>query len=159
VQVLYAELHPVFGYDSINLHVLEREGWYHSMVIDRGVLQDVRRRQLAESFFAECYRDPVPRVVEPPAAATHQHGRGPGFATRPQLMIWVPVMHGGHAVGSVSYQLFSRRAVSDDEMALLEAVHEHLGVFVSNAYLNELTRNQAVSLSALNAIGRALSAT
>ncbi|HSR24411.1 MAG TPA: hypothetical protein VLW53_12725, partial [Candidatus Eisenbacteria bacterium] len=42
VQVLYAELHPVFGYDSINLQVLEREGWYHSLAIDRGVLQDVR---------------------------------------------------------------------------------------------------------------------
>src|SRR5579859_6569720 len=55
VQVLYAELRHVFGYDSINLQVLEREGWYHSLAIDRGVLQDVRRRPLVESLFADCY--------------------------------------------------------------------------------------------------------
>jgi PAS domain S-box-containing protein len=158
VQVLYAELHPVFGYDSINLQVLEREGWYHSLAIDRGVLQDVRRRLLVESFFADCYRDPIVRVVEPPADAAHLRGRGPGVARRPRMLIWVPVLHGGRPVGSVSYQLYGRREVSAEEMALLEAVHEHLGVFVSNAYLNELTRNQAVSLGALNAIARALSA-
>src|SRR5215831_8572897 len=159
VQVLYAELHHVFGYDSINLQVLEREGWYHSLAIDRGVLQDVRRRLLVESFFADCYREPVARVVEPPAAATHLRGRGPGIARRPRVLIWVPVMHGGRPVGSVSYQLYNRRAISPEEVALLEAVHAHLGVLVSNAYLNELTRNQAVSLGALNAIAGALSAT
>jgi PAS domain S-box-containing protein len=159
VQVLYAELHPVFGYDSINLQVLEREGWYHSLAIDRGVLQDVRRRLLVESFFADAYRNPVSRVVEPPAAAAHMRGRGPGVAKRPRVVVWVPVMHAGRPVGSVSYQLFARREISEEELALLEAVHEHLGVFVSNAYLNELTRNQAVSLGALNAIARALSAT
>src|SRR6266511_2672534 len=76
VQVLYAELHPEFGYDSINLQVLEREGWYHSLAIDHGVLQDVRRRQLVESFFADCYPEPRARVLHPPAAATQLRGRG-----------------------------------------------------------------------------------
>src|SRR5215467_9458855 len=159
VQVLYAELRPTFGYDSIDLQVLEREGWYHSLAIDRGVLQDVRRRLLVESFFADCYREPRARVLEPPADATHQRGRGPGVSRRPRTLIWVPVVHGGRPVGSVSYQIFLRREVPPDELALLEAVHAHLGPLVSNAYLNELTRNQAVSLGALNAIARALSAT
>src|SRR5215471_13307242 len=159
VQVLYGELRPAFGYDSINLQVLEREGWYHSLAIDRGVLQDVRRRLLVESFFADCYREPRARVLEPPADATHQRGRAPGVSKRPRTLIWVPVVHGGRPVGSVSYQIFLRREIPPDELALLEAVHAHLGPLVSNAYLNELTRNQAVSLGALNAIARALSAT
>jgi signal transduction histidine kinase/GAF domain-containing protein len=159
VQVLYADLHPVFGYDSVNLQVLEREGWYHSLAIDRGVLQDVRRRLLAESFFADCYQEPRPRVVEPPTDAPRPRGRGPGVSKRPRTLIWVPVLHGGRPVGSVSYQLFARRRITPEEVALLEAVHAHLGPLVSNAYLNELTRNQAVSLGALNAIARALSAT
>src|SRR5690348_8360643 len=38
VQVLYRGLNPLFGYDVINLHVLEREGWYHSLPVDSGVL-------------------------------------------------------------------------------------------------------------------------
>ena len=159
VQVLYSELQQAFGYDSINLQVLEREGWYHSLAIDRGVLQDVRRRLLVESLFADYYRDPRPRVLEPPAAAAHLRGRGPGLARRPRTLIWVPVLHGGRPVGSVSYQLYARREVPPEEVALLEGVHAHLGPLVSNAYLNELTRNQAVSLGALNAIARALSAT
>jgi PAS domain S-box-containing protein len=159
VQVLYAELRQEFGYDSINLQVLEREGWYHSLAIDRGVLQDVRRRLLVESFFADCYREPRPRVLEPPAAATHLRGRGPGVSRRPRTLIWVPVLHAGRPVGSVSYQLFARREIPPEEVALLEAVHAHLGPLLSNAYLNELTRNQALSLGALNAIARALSAT
>jgi GAF domain-containing protein len=159
VQVLYAELRPAFGYDSINLQVLEREGWYHSLAIDRGVLQDVRRRLLVESFFADCYRDPFARVLEPPVDATQLRGREPGVSRRPRTLVWAPVLHGGRLVGSVSYQLFARREVPPDEIALLEAVHTHLGPLISNAYLNELTRNQAVSLGALNAIARALSAT
>src|SRR5215472_10980447 len=111
VQVLYGELHQALGYDSINLQVLEREGWYHSLAIDRGVLQDVRRRLLVESFFADCYREPRPRVLEPPAAAAHLRGRGPGVSRRPRTLIWVPVVHGGRPVGSVSYQLFGRREI------------------------------------------------
>src|SRR5437879_3580520 len=95
VQVLYAELHAVYGYDSINLQVLEREGWYHSLAIDSGVLQDVRRRLVVESMFADFYRDPVTRVLEPPAAAAHLRGRGPGLARRPRILVWVPVLHRG----------------------------------------------------------------
>src|SRR5215470_10112148 len=95
VQVLYAELRPVFGYDSINLQVLEREGWYHSLAIDRGVLQDVRRRLVVESFFADCYRDPKARVLEPPADAMQLRGRGPGVSRRPRTLVWVPVLHAG----------------------------------------------------------------
>src|SRR5437879_5269011 len=57
-QVLYAELHAVFGYYVVNLHILEREGWYHSLPVDHGVLQDVRRRRLAESTFAPYYGQP-----------------------------------------------------------------------------------------------------
>lgn len=161
VQVLYAELHGVFGYDSINLHVLEREGWYHSLAIDRGVLQDVRRRRLAESFFVEYYRDLRTHIIMPPPATAplQMIGRGPGVAKRPRTLIWVPIVHGDRPVGSVSYQLFSKRDVPPDEIAVLERVHHGLGVLVTNAYLNELTRNQAVSLGALNAIARALSAT
>ena len=49
VQLLYSELHPVFGYDPINLQVLEREGWYQHLAIDHGLLQDVGRRRLSES--------------------------------------------------------------------------------------------------------------
>src|SRR5215831_18799154 len=120
VQVLYAELHHVFGYDSINLQVLEREGWYHSLAIDRGVLRDVRRRLLVESFFADCYREPRSRVVETSAEAAHLHGRGPGVSKRPRTLVWVPVLHGGRPVGSVSYQLFARREIPPEEVALLE---------------------------------------
>ncbi|HEY4028145.1 MAG TPA: GAF domain-containing protein [Candidatus Dormibacteraeota bacterium] len=159
VQVLYAELHPVFGYDVVNLHVLEHEGWYHSLAIERGVLQDVRRRLVVESLFAGCYREPVARVLEPPATAPQLRGRGPGVTRRPRTLIWVPVLHAGRPVGSIIYQLYLRREVPREEVALLKSVHERLGVLVSNAYLNELTRNQAVSLGALNAIARALSAT
>src|SRR5215831_17630962 len=84
VQVLYAELSKAFGYDSINLQVLEREGWYHSLAIDRGVLQDVRRRQLGQSSFAGFYEDPVTRVLPVAPAASTQQGRGPGVARRPR---------------------------------------------------------------------------
>ncbi len=86
-------------------------------------------------------------------------GRGSSGRGRPRTLVWVPILHRGQPVGSVSYQLLSRRAVPAEELRLLDRVHEHLGVLVSNAYLNELTRNQAVSLGALNEIARALSAT
>lgn len=159
MQTLYAELHPVFGYGSINLQVLEREGWYHSLAIDRGVLQDVRRRLLAESYFADYYREPKSRVIQPSTATAYLTGRGPGSTKRPRTLIWVPIFHTGQLVGSISYQLHFRRPVDAEEVALLEGIHAHLGALVSTAYLNELTRNQAVSLGALNAIARALSAT
>src|ERR1044072_1675492 len=44
VQVLYRGLQAKFGYGAINLQVLEREGWYHSLAADAGGLQDVRGR-------------------------------------------------------------------------------------------------------------------
>src|SRR5438445_13293205 len=63
VQVLYRGLHPLFGYDVINLHVLEREGWFHSLPMDSGVLQDVRRRPLRESVFSKQYANPRSVVI------------------------------------------------------------------------------------------------
>jgi len=69
VQVLYRGLEPLFGYDVVVLHSLEREGWFHSVVIDSGVLQDIRRRPLADSIFAHLYKNPrttlVPVKIEP----------------------------------------------------------------------------------------------
>ena len=159
MQVLYGELKPVFGYDSINLQVLEREGWYHSLPIDRGVVQDVRRRPLEESYFAEHYRDPRPLVLHPSNTTAFQSGRGPGLDRRPRTVIWMPLLRGVQPVGSISYQVYSRRRVPATEVAFLEEVHTHLGEQVAKVYRNELTRNQALGLGALNIIARALSAT
>jgi signal transduction histidine kinase/transcriptional regulator with GAF, ATPase, and Fis domain len=158
VQVLYAELHREFGYDVINLHVLEREGRLHALVVDHGVLQDVKHHLLAESSFAEHYGEPRPRAGQTTDLAAYS-GRGPGARKRPQTYIWVPIFHRGQTIGSVIYQLDERREVPHEEVELLERVHSQLGVVVSNAYLNELTRNQAVRLTALNAIARALAGT
>src|SRR5260370_41705494 len=58
VQVLYRGLHPLYGYDVINLHMLEREGWLHSISVDSGVLQDMRRRPLSSSAFHKQYANP-----------------------------------------------------------------------------------------------------
>src|SRR5437660_11397233 len=58
VQTLYAELRPEFGYDVVVLQVLEREGWFHATPIDRGVLQDVVRRPVADSLFAPYFQRP-----------------------------------------------------------------------------------------------------
>jgi signal transduction histidine kinase len=160
VQLLYAQLHPTYGYDPINLHVLEREGWYHSRAVDRGLLQDVRRRRLSESIFASNYSKPRTLVTYPkPHLLPTEEGRGPGVDQIPLTVIWMPISHQDQVIGAVIYQLYVRREVPREELALLEEVHAHLGVVVANAYLNELTRNQAMSLSALNQIARALSAT
>ena len=160
VQALFAELNPVFGYFTVNLQVLEQDGWYHSLAVARGVLQDERRRLLSDSFFADLYSSPTTRVIHPEASKPPSTVvlRGPGLNRPPGTVIWVPILHGGGPVGAVSYQLYSRREVPAAELALLERVHARLGVLVSSAYGNELTRNQAVSLGALNAIARALSA-
>jgi PAS domain S-box-containing protein len=156
--VLYAELHPVFGYDSINLQVLEREGWYHSLPIDRGVVQDVTRRLLSESYFADYYKEPRPYVVQPRRETPVLTGRGPGVTLRPRTLVWLPLIRGGQPVGSISYQLTTPREVSESELSLLGRVHEQLGDQVVKVYRNELTRNQAVGLGALNVIASALSA-
>src|SRR5256885_82014 len=63
VQVLYRGLSTQFGYDVVLMHVLEREGWYHRVAVDTGVLQDVIRRPLAESYFAKLYASPKRRTT------------------------------------------------------------------------------------------------
>jgi signal transduction histidine kinase len=161
VQVLYAELHPLFGYYGVGLQVLDGEDWYHTVGVDHGVLQDVRRHRVSESAFAGWYREPRPRVLHLPSReeVDFEPSHGPGLKRRGQTLIWVPVAHHGHPIGAVIYHASERRPVSPHELEFLEALHAQLGVLVRNACLNELTRNQAVRLSALNAIARALSAT
>src|SRR5881296_1615378 len=158
VQVLYRGLHGRFGYDVINLQVLEREGWYHSLPMDAGVLQDVRRRPVRESMFARQFANPKTTVM-PVETARQQIGKGPGAGVTPKLAIWVPVMHQGELIGSVSYQSFRKRRVAPAELEFLEDVHRRLGVLLVNASLNELTRNQARRLEALNSIARAMTST
>jgi two-component system phosphate regulon sensor histidine kinase PhoR len=158
VQVLYRGLHPRFGYDVINLHVLEREGWFRSLAIDSGVLQDVRRRPLRESMFARQYANP--RITALTGQSRPQQvGKGPGVGRDTKTAIWVPVEHQGELIGSVIYQCYRKRRVPADELEFLEEVHRRLGVLVANASLNELTRNQARRLEALNSIARAMAST
>ncbi|MBJ7603720.1 MAG: GAF domain-containing protein [Candidatus Dormibacteraeota bacterium] len=156
--MLNAHLRPLLGYDVFNLQVLEREGWYHNVVMDSGVLQDVGRYRLVDSYFLSHYRSGRPSAGHF-ADARFEHGRGSGAPRRPQTYIWMPILHHQDLVGAVIYQLFARRSVPPEEMRFLGEVHAQLGVLVSNAYLNELTRNQALSLSALNEIGCALAVT
>jgi PAS domain S-box-containing protein len=157
VQVLYADLHPEFGYDAINLQVLGREGQVHNVAVDHGVLQDVRHSQLSESSFAGHYQEARARVDYPNGEAASLRGRGPGARRRPRTVVWMPIFHRTQTIGSIAYQLDALREVPDSEVGLLEQIHSQLGVLVSNAYLNELTRNQAIRLAALNSIARALS--
>jgi PAS domain S-box-containing protein len=157
VQVLYADLHSEFGYDAINLQLLGREGRMHNVAVDHGVLQDVRHSQLSESSFAGHYREGRSQVSYPESETRSLPGRGPGARRRPQTIIWIPISHRGQTIGSIAYQLDVRREVPEQEVGLLERIHAQLGVLVSNAYLNELTRNQAIRLTALNSIARALS--
>src|SRR4029077_1633341 len=42
VQVLYRGFSPLFDYDVVMVQVLEREGWYHRVAVDTGVLQDMK---------------------------------------------------------------------------------------------------------------------
>src|SRR5439155_26806837 len=102
LQVLYRGLQGKFGYDAINLQVLEREGWYHSQPIDSGVLQDVRRRPVRESSYARQFANPKTTVL--PIESTRQEfGKGPGGSVRSKMAIWVPVTHQGELIGSVIY--------------------------------------------------------
>ncbi|MGH7761011.1 MAG: GAF domain-containing protein, partial [Candidatus Dormibacteraceae bacterium] len=158
LQVLYRGLHTRFGYDVILLHVLEREGWYRSLPIDSGVLQDMRRLALSKSVYAKQYANPHMTVVPlPPSSQTR--GRGPGAGRQVRFAIWGPVKHQGELIGSVIYQSHRKRRVPDTELAFLDEVHRRLGVLLANASLNELTRNQARRLEALNSIGRAMAST
>jgi PAS domain S-box-containing protein len=71
----------------------------------------------------------------------------------------VPIEHQGEVIGSVIYQAYRNRPVPPAELAFLDEVHRRLGVLLANAYLNELTRNQARRLDALNSIARAMAST
>ena len=158
VQVLYRGLQPQYGYDVVNLHVLEREGWYHSLAVDSGVLQDVRRRPLKESMYVRQYANPKTAVVSTETAA-QEVGKGPGAGRHAKFAIWVAVKHQGELVGSVIYHSYRKRRVPPAELSLLEEVHRRLGVLLANASLNELTRNQARRMGALNNIARAMTST
>ena len=158
VQVLYRGLQPRFDYNAINLQVLERQGWYHSQVMDAGVLQDVRRRPVRESTYVKQFANPETTVL--PIESTHlEFGKGPGSRVSNKLAIWVPVMHQGELIGSVIYHTYRKRRVPPAELEFLEEVHRRLGVLLANASLNELTRNQARRLQALNTITRAMTST
>lgn len=159
VQVLYRGLQPRFGYDVINLQVLEREGWYHSVAVDAGVLQDIRRRPLRESTVARYFSNPKTTVIPAVESWRQEFGKGPGTPVRPKFAIWVPVTYQGELIGSVIYQSKRKRRVPTSELTFLEDVHRRLGVMLANASLNELTRNQARRLEALNAIARAMTST
>ncbi|HYL07449.1 MAG TPA: GAF domain-containing protein, partial [Candidatus Udaeobacter sp.] len=159
VQVLYRGLQPRYGYDVINLQVLEREGWYHSVALDAGVLQDIRRRPLRESTVAKYFANPKTTVIPAVESWRQEFGKGPGTPVRPKFAIWVPVMHHGELIGSVIYQSKRKRKVPTPELTFLEDVHRRLGVLLANASLNELTRNQARRLEALNSIARAMTST
>ena len=158
LQVLYRGLHTRFGYDVIALHVLEREGWYRSLPIDSGVLQDMRRLVLSKSMYAKQYANPRLTVV-PLNPSSQTRGRGPGAGRQVRFAIWAPVKHQGELIGAVIYQSHRKRRVPDSELAFLDEVHRRLGVLLANASLNELTRNQARRLEALNSIGRAMAST
>ena len=159
VQVLYRGLNPLFGYDVVNLHVLEREGWHHSLAVDSGVLQDLRRRPLRDSIFAKHYTNPQTVVIHPDPKRVSGAAKGPGAGRTPKFAIWVPIEHQGEVIGSVIYQSYRNRRVPPAEPAFLDEVHRRLGVLLTNAYLNELTRNQARRLDALNGIARAMAST
>src|SRR5712664_4523023 len=158
VQVLYRGLEPLFGYGVVLLQVLDREGWYHSLAIDTGVLQDLRRRPIAGSFFENQFKNPKTTVIvnDP---NRREPGKGPGASRMTKLSIWVPVEHRGEVIASLAYQSYRTRRVPPSETAFLEEVHRRLGVLIANAALNELTRNQARRLEALNSIARAMAST
>src|SRR5487761_129912 len=80
VQVLYRGLEPLFGYEVIVLQSLEREGWYHSLPIDSGVLQDMRRRPLATSMFAPMYAKPQITLVPIKDPTLEEQAKGAAFS-------------------------------------------------------------------------------
>src|SRR5207253_10841370 len=102
VQVLYAELHPEFGYDAINLQVLGREGRVHNLAVDHGVLQDVRHSQLSESSFAGDYRQARSRVAYPTGEVDSLGGRGPGARRRSRTGVWKPILHRSHHIAELA---------------------------------------------------------
>jgi PAS domain S-box-containing protein len=158
VQVLYQYLRSAYGYDVVALTVLEREGWYHAVGVDQGILQDVQRRRLVESVFAPAYEAGKTQVIHPPVQVV-ERSRGPGASKVPRTIIFSPLKQGDTVMGAVLYQSHEDREVPTSETDFLEEVARDLGVLTANAYLNEVTRNQAVRLTALNAVARALAST
>jgi PAS domain S-box-containing protein len=158
VQVLFQYLRSAYGYDVVALTVLEREGWYHAVGVDQGILQDVQRRRLVESLFAPFYEAGKTEVIHPPTEPA-ERSRGPGARKVPRTIIFSPLKQGDSVMGAVLYQAHEDRVVPPAEIDFLEEVARDLGVLTANAYLNEVTRNQAVRLSALNAVARALAST
>ena len=158
VQVLYRNLHPLYDYDVIVLHVLERDGRFRSLPIDSGVLQDVKRRAVSTSLFARQYANPKLAVL-PIESKGQLPSKGPGTGRRIKFVIWVPLEHQGKLIGSVIYQSHRSRRVLASETGFLDEVHRRLGVLLANVSLNELTRNQARRLEALNSVARAMAST
>ena len=159
MQVLYRGLQKKYDYGAVNLQIVEREGYYHSLAVDAGVLQDMIRRPVKESTYARQFANPKTTVVPIESNLELVKGRGPAARTRTKVAIWVPVKHQGELVGSVIYHTYRKRRVPPAEIEFLEEVHRRLGVLLANASLNELTRNQARRLQALNAIARAMTST
>src|ERR1700719_2729894 len=105
VQVLYRGLSPLFDYDVVLMQVLEREGWYHRVAVDTGVLQDLIRRPLAESYFATLFANPKPRSTVIPFGRetwqTQNVSTGPGTGRMTRFSIWIPIEHRGTLIASV----------------------------------------------------------
>ncbi|HEX6487988.1 MAG TPA: ATP-binding protein [Candidatus Dormibacteraeota bacterium] len=156
-QTLYQFLHPVFDYQVVTLHVLERDGGYHATPVDEGVLQERVRGTLDRSVTRPLYEKAKTAVVRPDRGLSRS--RGPGRGQEPSLLIWAPIAHRGEVIASVLYECTESRHVPSRELALLEEVHKELGVLVANAYLHEITRDQAARLAALNDVAKALAPT
>src|SRR2546428_13931473 len=122
VQVLYRGLHPVFGYDVVLLHVLEREGWYHSVPVDSGVLQDLRRRPLSDSVFAPNYAAQSAVVVSQMDPRLILQRTPPGAGRYVKFAIFVPVQHQGRLIGAVIYQSYRNRRVAGSDVSFLRNI-------------------------------------
>lgn len=155
--MLYQFLQPVYGYQVVTLHVLERGGRYHAVPVDAGILQERVRGHMEHSVTRSLYAGAKTAVVRPDRGLVR--ARGPGRGQEPDLLVWVPIRQRGEIVGSVLYECSESRHVPSAELALLEEVHRELGVLVSNAYLHEVTRDQALRLAALNDVAKALAPT
>src|SRR5260370_5805221 len=118
----------------------------------------MRRRPLSSSVFHEQHANPH-SVGIPLDPKRQESAKGPGAGRQTKFAIWIPIEHQGEVIGSVIYQSRRSRRVPPDEITFLDDVHRRLGVMLANAYLNELTRNQARCLEALNSITRAMAST
>src|ERR1700704_2985614 len=116
VQVLYAWLSHVYGFDVVDLQVLEHEGWCRRTVVDHGVLQETRRFPVAESYFAEHYRQGVTAVGHP-LDATLERGPGPGRPKRIRTYIWMPIRHRRRLIGAVVYEMTANREPAPEELS------------------------------------------